>query len=90
MDYDTMDYNRLLSHFDLEGTERSNVQGKSSRRHKGRRNNRHLNMKNKEHASSKVQSNTSDAAGDFGRVLVAEDKPEFGSPMKRLRKRIAV
>lgn len=89
MDYDTMDYNRLLSHFDLEGTNgASNVQGKSGRKHRGRRNNRQLKVKRTRQANDNSQSNTSDTAKDFGRVLVAEDKPEFGSPMKRLRKRI--
>ena len=98
MDYDTMDYDRLLSHFDLEGD--ISKLSRKSRRKRGRITNGRI-MKNtvsnsvtaKTDASSK--SENVDATEEFGRVL--RDEPTTNSvqaetnlsrQMKRLRKRI--
>ena len=100
MDYNAMDYNRLLHHFDLEG----NVIGnrKSGKARKGRRNSgRHI-KKNEAKETEVDQGRTlreykySIATEEFGRLVkgaselpdaIPDDAKELGA-MKRLRKRI--
>lgn len=99
MDYNTMDYNRLLSHFDLG----DKPQGKPSRKSSGRRSRQNS-------SSSTLVGTTADKTElEFGRRVsigertkmttskqnserIVEESAamEFGRQMKRLRKRITV
>lgn len=106
MDYNTMDYNRLLSHFDLGGK----PQGKSSRKSSGRR--------SRQNSSSSTlvgivdlsrKTTAGQTESEFGRRFSIGEKTkitaskqsserivqesaaiEFGRQVKRLRKRITV
>jgi hypothetical protein len=106
MDYDTMDYNRLLSHFDLEGSG-SSSQGRPGRRQKGRRGRKNNDVGKKLDVSETGNAHQYNPKGEtpeeFGRALsktvpeisniAIDEEPqelEFGRQMTRLRKRITV
>eukprot|EP00804_Cyclotella_cryptica_P028884 CCRYP_008457-RA/>CCRYP_008457-RA protein AED:0.26 eAED:0.26 QI:500/1/1/1/1/1/2/930/747 len=78
MDYNTMDYNRLLSHFDLEGK----LQGKSPRNNTGRRSG-HRKMKNSSPSTlvGMVDFNQKTAASkresEFGRRVKIGERTEM-------------
>ena len=100
MDFNTMDYNRLLKHFDLGGDDRP--RGKTPRKGRRKSNGRRRTVSDRGDAASPSRSNA-DHDGrtkqDFGRrVLIGkrttdesnEVLMDFGREMKRLRKRITV
>ena len=106
MDYNTMDYNRLLSHFDLGGKPQGKSSRKSARRRSGQ-NSSSTTLVDIVNLSRKT--NVGQTELEFGeRVSIGERSKmttsrqnsesnveessamEFGRPVKRLRKRITV
>lgn len=101
MDYNAMDYNRLLRHFDLEGDDSSKMKSRKTsegRRISSGRTTKNEAKKKEVNQDKPVGQDNRVAAEEFGRML--KDKPDIldtslnkakePGAMKRLRKRIAV
>jgi hypothetical protein len=99
MDFNTMDYNRLLKHFDLGGDDRP--RGKTPRKGRRKSNGRRRTV-SEAGDTAPSRSNANDDSGieqDFARTVLIGERTtdesnevlmDFGREMKRLRKRITV